>query len=197
MSYILDALKKSDKERQQGEVPGIDSIHDRFPSGGHHSPGTQKNFLPMAVAIILFVSIPLAAWYWYTDFYRPDEKIVVINEVISPVTPPDVKVKDQVPTVTPPAPLPNINTTVLKIPKPESIRQEPEKEMALLQREKLPELHFAGHTYSDDPAKRMIIINDTILREGQRVDESITLTEITWTGVILDYNGQRIEMMIE
>lgn len=187
MSYILDALKKSDRERQQGEVPGLDSIHDRFPSPGSRSPSPLKKTFFMAASIVLLVSIPVTAWYWYTNYDQTTKTIIITEKPIATVTPPNITIKDQIVPITPPVIIPDINETELKIPPPEPIRQTPE----------LPELHFAGHTYSADPAKRMIIINDTILREGGRVDENITLTEITWTGVILDYNGQQIGLVIE
>ena len=43
----------------------------------------------------------------------------------------------------------------------------------------------------------MIIINGNILREGDRVDDTIKLIEITWTGVILDRNGKQFAVEIE
>lgn len=193
MSYILDALKKSDKERQQGEVPGLNSIHDRFPFPGHRSGSRQKKIIFMAVTAVLLLLIPFATWYWKTTIHQPDET-VIINEPTPTVDP--VNPVNPVTPVTPPLPSAEIKTTELKIPTPEPIKPSQKKEAPLLQAE-LPELHFAGHTYSDDPAKRMIIINDSILREGGKVNEDITLSEITWTGIILDYNGQQIELVIK
>jgi len=55
----------------------------------------------------------------------------------------------------------------------------------------IPELHCAGHTYSTEPGKRMIIINNSILREGEKIDENLRLVEITWDGLILEFNGER------
>lgn len=58
----------------------------------------------------------------------------------------------------------------------------------------LPELKLAGHTYSEVPDQRMIIINNRIVREGQRVEGGIRLEEITWDGLILSYQGARFTM---
>ncbi len=55
----------------------------------------------------------------------------------------------------------------------------------------IPELHCAGHTYSTEPEKRMIIINNSILREGEKIDENLRLVEITWDGLIIEFNGER------
>ncbi len=65
------------------------------------------------------------------------------------------------------------------------------RRIAASSQDRIPELNLAGHTYSDTPEKRMIIINGDILREGDRVSDIIKLIEITWTGVILDHNGEQ------
>lgn len=49
----------------------------------------------------------------------------------------------------------------------------------------LPDLRFSGHVYSPVPELRMILINDSVVREGQQIDTGLTLFEITETGVIL------------
>ena len=44
---------------------------------------------------------------------------------------------------------------------------------------------MAGHVYSEVPSRRMIMINDKIVREGERVGDQLKLLRITWDGVIL------------
>ncbi len=58
----------------------------------------------------------------------------------------------------------------------------------------LPKLQFAGHAYAEDPAKRMIIINGKIMKEGDRVDAMTKLAEITWEGVIINSKGIRFRV---
>lgn len=53
----------------------------------------------------------------------------------------------------------------------------------------LPKLHFAGHTYAENPSQRLIIINSEIRREGDRLDKDTRLVEIVWEGVVLEYKG--------
>ncbi|MFV0436901.1 MAG: general secretion pathway protein GspB [Desulfopila sp.] len=62
-------------------------------------------------------------------------------------------------------------------------------------RQQLPTLRFAGHTYADRPADRLIIINGSIRREGERAERGLTLEEITWEGVILDFQGTRFQVV--
>lgn len=58
----------------------------------------------------------------------------------------------------------------------------------------IPKLQFAGHAYALVPSQRMIIINGTIVREGDRLDAMTRLVEITWEGVIIDRKGVRFQM---
>ncbi len=53
----------------------------------------------------------------------------------------------------------------------------------------LAELRFAGHTYALEPARRLIIVNNRIIREGEWIGEELRLQEITWEGVVVDYQG--------
>ncbi len=65
MSYILDALKKADSERERGSVPGLHAqpVHLTNPRPDAHSgASTQQKML-----IISSLSVALAgaaAWYW-------------------------------------------------------------------------------------------------------------------------------------
>ena len=79
MSYILDALRRADAERQQGGVPGL------------HTPASSQAALPAppsqwllwcgAAALLLMLAGALA-WWWT----RP--ALVVVNAVAAPSTAP-------------------------------------------------------------------------------------------------------------
>lgn len=58
MSYILDALKKSDQERQRGTLPGMHSLRTT-PGPGRRSWGKW----PILLATILFVGAGFLAWW--------------------------------------------------------------------------------------------------------------------------------------
>lgn len=61
----------------------------------------------------------------------------------------------------------------------------------------LPVLNISGHTYSQDPRRRIILINNRILREGDFVEQGLQLKEITWTGVVLDFQGTLFTISVE
>lgn len=64
MSYILDALRRADAERQRGAVPGL---HAQAPTGvlidGAAAPGGPARRLGLAAAVLLLLGLALlAAW---------------------------------------------------------------------------------------------------------------------------------------
>lgn len=195
MSYILDALKKSDRERQKGKVPGLNSIHDPHPS----SPGNQSSypikFIFTTIGIILLLSISALSWYWMKDSSNPAESSPAIVE--------SVVERNKIP----PPPTPVIRTSPKKLILPPSQPAPPQnqdlsiipgiEDLPPASQNSIPNLQLAGHTYSETPEKRIIIINNNILREGDWVDDNIKLIEITWTGVTLDYKGERFTVDID
>ena len=53
----------------------------------------------------------------------------------------------------------------------------------------LPELHLDIHVYSDTPEDRFVFINMSKLREKSQLAEGPTVEEITPDGVVLDHRG--------
>ncbi|MCM2296127.1 general secretion pathway protein GspB [Rhodoferax sp.] len=63
MSYILDALKRADTERERGAAPGLHTRH-QLPSGGPANPTTRR---PLWLAVAGGVTLLLLAagfWLW-------------------------------------------------------------------------------------------------------------------------------------
>ncbi len=56
----------------------------------------------------------------------------------------------------------------------------------------LPDLHLDIHVYSDAPADRFVFINMTKHREGSYLDAGPQVTEITPDGVVLRYQGKTL-----
>jgi general secretion pathway protein B len=54
----------------------------------------------------------------------------------------------------------------------------------------LPDLHLDIHVYSAAPRDRFVFINMAKLREGSRLDEGPVVVEITPDGVVLEHQGQ-------
>lgn len=218
MSYILDALKKSDQERQQGNLPNLHSAHGPLlQTRGSLSIMKQQYILWLVLGGVFLLIISLAILlFQYRQVVAEKEsaavtetaaaiaepQVALTSDTAQPSTPvvtntesssPQVIIQDQneVPvsvTVQAPAePSTGIDTTAqtgLPLLKdlPASVQAE------------IPNLEYAGHTYSQNPSHRMIIINGKILREGSLIAPNIYLREITWEGLIIDSNGTRFRV---
>jgi len=59
----------------------------------------------------------------------------------------------------------------------------------------LPAFSFSLHYYTVDPSQRMVRINGRMLREGQLLQESLLLEEITPAGAIFSHRDLRFEVV--
>ena len=68
MSYILDALKKSERERKRGTVPNVLTMQE-----GLQPPVKKRSLLPVFVITALFLNTALLLWWfapWKADSHR-------------------------------------------------------------------------------------------------------------------------------
>ena len=229
MSYILDALKKSAQERQQGKSPHLYSIHSTAPPRKNSTPFSPHQWLGLlgvggvlgiCLGIFLFINrqdVPpsLPASHQASSGEKTTESVgqKPAPQGTQQETQPEAQAPSQkivVPADTRPKVVPQVtikeNNVVLRT-MPLMEKTLPAKAMlptsgetstlAQLQdlpadiRAAVPELKFAGHTYSEDPAQRMIIVNGQILREGGIISSGTRLRQITWDGVIVDFQGKQ------
>jgi general secretion pathway protein B len=97
MSYILEALKKSDRERRQGEVPDLQSDHG--PRPGHRQRG-KKFFLWIWLAGGVLLSLSALVLYWGMQ-----RNSVALQEKISALEKSVVQLKEQPVPVAVPSPV--------------------------------------------------------------------------------------------
>lgn len=91
MSYILDALKKSENERDrdQGGIPGIQSIHNPLVGGAQHSrtvwPYVAITVALLVVLVVYLVRMPSESTNVTQESELPDKEILAqMNNVDSP-----------------------------------------------------------------------------------------------------------------
>lgn len=83
MSFILDALRKSDAERQQQVAPGLASAQQRI----HRNP---RNLWIPALVIVLILNAAVFAWIYLTD--RSDAPAAApVAAAPSPARPTDIR----------------------------------------------------------------------------------------------------------
>ncbi len=215
MSYILDALRKSEQERQRGKVP------DFYGAPEVASTESKKfNYWPVVTAVVVAINLGLLGY-----FFLKSPKQSTVAEVpvavasqkpavstVEPVKPasvptqPSPKVQEQSmavknsakPTVS--APKPRVEPEPIAEPQPQTnqtpytpapqVAYMPQlEELSPGERQGIPDLTFSSHMYSSMPKFRSIIINGKRLKEGQFFNADLQVREITDTGVIMSHGS--------
>lgn len=63
MSYILDALKRADAERERGAAPGLHTRH-QLPSGSPSAPSASRNLWLTVAGSVTLVMLAVGFWVW-------------------------------------------------------------------------------------------------------------------------------------
>ncbi|WP_310386789.1 general secretion pathway protein GspB [Roseateles sp.] len=207
MSYILDALRKADAERERGTVPTLQS------HAAHADPGAQARLRAQAgpawgrtALIAALVILLVVVGFLVAPWLRPEPA------PLTPLTPPAAPVNEAL--VMAPArqaPL----TPSLRAPPPAAVEALPDPkpsaaappaakaaEAAILKlaelpeatRKALPAIATSGAMYSDTPANRMLIINGQLLHEGDKIAPELLLERIELKSAVLVFKGQRFRI---
>lgn len=237
MSYILDALKKADAEREQGRVPGLHTATAHLETDSQPLGRPIPSWVMGLVVALALTALGLA-WWWT----RPVITATAASDVVRPQTPevpqsptksmattsalPSTAPLSTTPVVTPstkvqtaspvtqaegstpisaraqtakltPAVLPSKSpdqpmihvdpatavTASAKIPMlaelPEDVRRS------------LPALTVSGAMYSDQPANRMLLVNNRVFQEGDQPVAGLVLEEIRLKSAVFRYQGMR------
>ena len=191
MSFILDALKKSETERQEQSAAEFSSVPS---SSGGANPlrwlWLLAALLLINAAVLVGILVRPADGPASQPATAPPEDVAaaaavpsfedrVANAVIErpPATPasqPEPHTTAAQPAAVQPA-TPNVPTF---------------DQLRLNGSLNLPDLHLDIHVYSDDPAERFVFINMNKHREGARIEAGPEIRQITTDGVLLEYQGQ-------
>ena len=224
MSYILDALKKSDRERKRGGVPDLQTVHIPI-STESQTPWILYGFISVLLLVLAFVIGMVISSHEGQSQKKQSESIVELDEKTSAEKKSArVKIKTEEPVVEVAA--------VSEVKKVKSsraeeknivlhnVRAEAEKpvvkaapvkptmqnrnineipylnELPDYQQSSVPEMTFAGHVYSATPGNRSVIINNYAMSEGDTVVQGIKVVEITSSGVVFSLHGELFRMDI-
>jgi general secretion pathway protein B len=215
MSYILDALRRAeaDRERERGQVPGL---HTQASSDSVAAPA-RRRWLPWAGGGLLLLA-GIGAGSWLTS--SPREAVApapppvpapapVAAPAPSPVSPPAVSAPAPQPAASaspylapPPPPGAVIAAPApvqAPVPAPAPAVEAPIPRLADLPeslRRELPKLAISGSVYSDDPASRFVMVNGEVAREGARLGADLVLERIGPRELVLRFKGQRFRQPI-
>ena len=192
MSFILDAIKKSEADRKKSQQTDIYSLQDQDiarPSVHTH----RSRWLLLCFALVILV---LTGWYLWSPLLNYISEYDAANKDVSASVVAEDAL-DQKETFTPVIetastatadelmPTYSINDS---LPPNHQIKELWEQPVSF--QNQLPTLDFAFHVYSQVAEQRTIIINDRRLTEGQMIARGLKLHTITESGVILFYQDR-------
>ncbi len=178
MSYILDALNKSEQERARKRAPGLAALH----GDQGRTSFRLKHFL---IILLVLIGVNLVGLF------------AIFGDRLTPA--------DEQPTVSADEPepemtdLPPESESALLISPVPSIAEPlavsdydavPLQELPSQLRARLPAIEITAHIYASDAELRMVKIDDVSRHEGDVLGADFRLLEITETGVVLEFEGQ-------
>jgi general secretion pathway protein B len=201
MSFILDALRKSEAEKARGEAPSL------LVSG---SPRARPLARGLIVALVVALAINagvLAVWMLRQSPAQTPAAVATVTPVAPANEPVEATVAAvqtseprSVPVAQPPLPVEAPSTTAF----PAS--ELPETDVVLPERVITPDdvvtdaaamapaIEISTHVFSDDPTLRAVTIDGRRLREGDEIRPGTWLVEITESGIVVETDGVRSEM---
>jgi general secretion pathway protein B len=211
MSFILDALRKSEIERQRQSGPSM----AEFPIA------REDRRLPIAliaIGFLLAVNFAVVLFFVLRDEREPAAEQAPANPAVSApaatappaATPapqgalqpqlgdaeqfeePPAIYYDDAATLPPEAPDPTLMPdSPVSSPSVAYDDAPPTETRSSDIPHGLPELTVDLHIYATDPAKRAVFINGRRYTQGAQIAEGPTLEEITPEGAVLNYRGRR------
>jgi len=196
MSFILDAIKKSENERQRSRQPDVHSLQDSIPPS-KTEPSTGNRLILLVIAIVIIIAA--SWWLWLQIAPQLSPRLVELLQgsqveqaaVNGDDTSTNASLSDNNSSTTGKV---NDATNISSYSSDDELPPNSQiKELWQLPADyqsTIPELEFSFHVFSNDHEERMIIINGRRMREGQMVSRGLTLRVITETGVILHSGDQ-------
>ena len=207
MSFILDALRKSETDRQQkgsAEFANVPTSNER--------PGTPAWLSVLGALLAINLLVLVGLWLRADPDVTPRVTAAAPRAVSETAaeTPAATdfaarvaEAKRNAPareeprqeaaeTAAGPEPTPLPATLPIKVsaaPPPRDAALATVHELRASGRLTLPDLHVDIHVYSEIPADRFVFINMTKHKEGSRLPEGPVVEAITADGVVMQHNG--------
>ena len=201
MSFILDAIKKSERERQRSRQPDVHSLQDSAPQ--YTAPRSQSSrLLLLLVALLILGVMAYALWPRISQqFLSPSQPVPQQADVDPGVQGTAQNTAQQTNTTNSTSRLTeeSVDTAIPSASKSGYQMDDelpPRNEIKELWQQPsdyqstIPDLELSFHVFSYEPDKRYVIINGRRIREGQMVASGVKLRVITENGVIIFANGR-------
>jgi general secretion pathway protein B len=192
MSYILDALKKSDQERKQGDVPDLQTVHIpvTLETGPARWPYVVIVFLMLSLAFVLGTLRP-----WEAEpvtpvthhVKKPVEQEISVEDSLS-VEQAEIASKINLHQQQAAVPVVEKQVIAKEAPSLDIVSVPHLSEMPAMVQQAIPDMVFAGHVFSSHVEQRSVIINNHYMNEGDVVIGDLKVEQITQKGIVFKYN---------
>ena len=226
MSYILDALRKSDQQRRQGVAPTLSSAQIQ----DEENPRPKFFWLILTAFALLLAGILIGWWRPWQTPQPPAAAPVAARQEAPPAVPPPAPVQTVIAPAPRPAPAPALAapaaadppvraSATLSPPAPKPAAAEPavapapppaeaaqtgsetkavaRNELPPALQQELPKMVVALHAYSSKPKSRLVSINDQLLHEGESLSPGLVLEQITPDGMVFSFRGYRFRQGVQ
>lgn len=200
MSYILDALRKADAERERDPARGIHAQPVALPA---ESAGWSAAQRMTAGAAVIAVAVAATVWLWpapSVPLPAPVPEPVVQAPAPAPVPAPAQAVLPPPPPPVAEAPEP-VQAAAKPAPKPQAAasaapanahdRVVAVNELPADVQRELPKLPITGGVYSESVAQRMLIVSGQVVNEGAEIAPGLVLEQIRAKSAVLRFRGWR------
>jgi general secretion pathway protein B len=210
MSYILEALRRAESERERGKVPGLHSqawAEGAAAAPATGRPGARRGAQPLLIGgLVLLLLAGAGAYMWWSRPAPAPAPVLASAEPaptpapaasVAPPPPPVPAAASALPLPPPPVVLPAPAPAPASTPAPAARPAAPIPTLAELSpalRAELPPLQVGGAMHSDTPANRMLILNGQVYREGDAIAPGLQLEQIQLRSAVLLYKGQRLRL---
>jgi len=218
MSYILDALKKSERERGHGSVPSVQTIH----TAGLDYKNEKKQIWPYFLIGAVILNMLALLFFMISDNDKAAAPVAQKEIIEEPILETVVQVAAAPPQTTAPENPVIIEPEPARTVKPEASPEtsvarldvEPKKyvteyvapvteepyfsetvdlhELPTNVQHLFPSITFQAHVYSTNPRQRSVVINNRFMEEGEYIIDGLVISEITPDGVIFGFMGYHI-----
>lgn len=180
MSYILDALRKSEKERALANIPTLKSV------GHNEEKGIPLSWFVLAATLTVFVAALSGVWFGM----RSPQPISAVKEKLEekPVAHDTegarlvAETHQSKPIAQAEQPIGPTDTTLDPVPL---------SDLDSSIQSRLPDLAINALSYSPNHAKRFVMINQEIVKEGGELGRELIVEEIKKSSVVLNFEGHR------
>jgi len=201
MSYILDALRRSQAERERGQVPGLNA--QAAPAEELRADERRgRPALWLGLGLGAGALVAFSAWWTLRPAPMPVRAAPAAPVVVAPAPAPApaLPVVVSAPPAPVPAAAPGPVALVASAPvapvasAPTAARTPTLAELSPEQRRELPPLVMGGSIWSENVLSRFVIVNGQVVREGEAAAPGVTVERIAPKGVTMKWRDTRFEV---